>query len=382
MSESVHYRWNLQAQRRRQAYLDRIQENVATFHTRYNAKLEELLNQGLDQYLPGDFSNLRAQLAQLKRQIASDPERARELSFEIGAQLSRLPGLARAARQEFEEKERQRRKEIAEMRRQSSSELAKFIHELIAEIIDPVELDFAFDQVRAIQSEFQGRIVEAGDLPEIKSDIHARITEIRKKSQSDAERWKKEKCRETSREATESLVDLYTEHVKADASKNPKVLDTVLKSLESVRQQIQDSHSLDDIASQVTEVAKAADTAVVNEDCRRMVVRSILDSLEKSGFVVSKPKRNSGDVDEVVILARKPAGAEAAFRVTADGSMVYKFDHYEGMGCKEDINKVLPLLQDIYGVDLSEERVLWQNPDKISKSAKPMDVDNTEGSRG
>ena len=55
--------------------------------------------------------------------------------------------------------------------------------------------------------------------------------------------------------------------------------------------------------------------------------------------------------------------------------MIYKFDHYEGMQCKDDIDKVLPLLRDIYGVDLSEERVLWQNPERISKSAKPLEDD-------
>ena len=107
-----------------------------------------------------------------------------------------------------------------------------------------------------------------------------------------------------------------------------------------------------------------------------------MDSLEKSGFVVGKPQRQIGEKDEVVILARKPAGAEAAFRVTADGTMVYKFDHYEGMRCKADIDQVLPMLQEIYGVELSDARVLWQNPDRISKSAKPIDAGSKEQRHG
>ncbi|MBU1737097.1 MAG: hypothetical protein KKG35_03075 [Proteobacteria bacterium] len=382
MSESVHYRWNLKAQMRRQAYLDRIQGNVAKFHDRYNAKFEDLVNQGLEQYLPSDFADFRTQLARLERLLSSDPESARELSFEIGSQLSHLPGLARAAKREFESREIQRRKEIAEMRRHASSELAQFIQNMIAEINDPIELDFAYEQVRAVQSDYQGRIVDAGELSEIKANIQSRFAEIRKASQSKAVIWKKEKSKENSREATESLVALYTEHATADASNNPKALCAMLESLESVRRQINGSSSLEDIKSKIAEATKAVDTAVADEDCRRMVVRSIMDSLEKSGFMVSKPKRSDGDVDEVVILARKPAGAEAAFRVTADGSMIYKFDHYEGMQCKDDIDKVLPLLKDIYGVDLSEERVLWQNPVKISKSSKPMDEDKTESYHG
>lgn len=154
----------------------------------------------------------------------------------------------------------------------------------------------------------------------------------------------------------------------------------MLSSVEAVKQLIEKTADPDEILNKITDATTQADSAIADENCRRMVVRSIMDSLEKSGFVVSKPKRSAGDVDEVVILARKPAGAEAAFRVSADGSMIYKFDHYEGMQCKDDIDKVLPLLRDIYGVDLSEERVLWQNPERISKSAKPLE-DDAEGQK-
>jgi len=170
-------------------------------------------------------------------------------------------------------------------------------------------------------------------------------------------------------------VSLYADQARLDAAKNPKALDAMLTSLDAAKQLINKTVDPDHIKKKIEEAATQADIAIADENCRRMVVRSIMDSLEKSGFVVSKPKRSSGEVDEVVILARKPAGAEAAFKVTADGSMIYKFDHYEGMQCKDDIDKVLPLLRDIYGVDLSDERVLWQNPERISKSAKPIEGD-------
>ncbi len=376
MSELVQYRWNLKAQRRNQSYLERIQDNAAKFRDRYSAKFEDLTNQGLEQYMPSEFAEQRSQLKRLDQLIASDPERGRDLSFKIGEQLSHLPALARATRREFEASERKRRKEISDMRRQATTALAQFIHGMISAIKDPIELDFAYEQVRSIQSEYQGRTVEAGELPEIKSAIQSRFTEIRKSAQAKAALWKKEKTKETAKEATEALVGIYKEQANADVSRNPKALGDMLAGLESLRQQINDVTSPEEIKSKIVEVAKKADKAVADENCRRILVRSIMDSLEQSGFVVSKPKRSGGDIDEVVILARKPVGAEAAFRVTADGGMIYKFDHYEGMQCKEDIDKVLPMLKDIYGVDLSEERILWQNPERISKSAKPLESDN------
>jgi hypothetical protein len=375
MSESVSYRWSLEAQRRRQAYLDRIQENTANFSNRYRAKFDDLVNQGLEDYMPNEFAQLRDQLSRLDRLVSADPERAHELSFQVGQQLSQLPSLARTARNEFEARERQRRKEQSEMRRQATTALSQFIHDLISEIKDPVELDFAYDEIRAIQSEYQGRTVDAGELDALKSSIGSRFSAIKGSAKIKAETWRNEQIKSNAKESSEELLSLYADQARLDAAKNPKALDAMLTSLDAVKQLINKTADPDHIKKKIEEAATQADSAIADENCRRMVVRSIMDSLEKSGFVVSKPKRSSGEVDEVVILARKPAGAEAAFKVTADGSMIYKFDHYEGMQCKDDIDKVLPLLRDIYGVDLSDERVLWQNPERISKSAKPIEGD-------
>lgn len=375
MSESVSYRWSLEAQRRRQAYLDRIQENAANFSNRYRAKFDDLVNQGLEDYMPNEFAQLRDQLSRLDRLVSADPERARELSFQVGQQLSQLPSLARTARNEFEARERQRRKELSEMRRQATTALSKFIHDLISEIKDPVELDFAYDEIRTIQSEYQGRTVDASELDALKSSIGSRFSAIKGSAQIKAETWRNEQIKSNAKESNEELLSLYADQARLDAAKNPKALDAMLTSLDAVKQLINKTADPEHIKRKIEEAATQADSAIADENCRRMVVRSIMDTLEKSGFVVSKPKRSSGEVDEVVILARKPAGAEAAFRVSADGSMIYKFDHYEGMQCKDDIDKVLPLLRDIYGVDLSDERVLWQNPERISKSARPIEGD-------
>lgn len=378
MSESVSYRWSLEAQRRRQAYLDRIQENTVNFSNRYRAKFDDLVNQGLEDYMPNEFAGLRDQLSRLDRLVSADPERARELSFQVGQQLSQLPSLARTARNEFEARERQRRKELSEMRRQATTALSKFIHDLISEIKDPVELDFAYDEIRAIQSEYQGRTVDAGELDALKSSIGSRFSAINGSAKIKAETWRNEQIKSNAKESSEELLSFYADQARLDAAKNPKALDAMLTSLDTVKQLINKTADPEHIKKKIEEAATQADSAIADENCRRMVVRSIMDSLEKSGFVVSKPKRSFGEVDEVVIVARKPAGAEAAFRVTADGSMIYKFDHYEGMQCKDDIDKVLPLLRDIYGVDLSDERVLWQNPERISKSARPI-VDDIGG---
>ena len=119
---------------------------------------------------------------------------------------------------------------------------------------------------------------------------------------------------------------------------------------------------------------------VVGIQCRRQTVRSLVESLRKTGFVVEPPKRDAGADDVVVVHASKPSGSRAKFRVDLDGGFAYKFDHYEGQECAKDIDQVVPMLQEIYGIELSNERVTWENPDRIDRTARPLDGSSSEHS--
>jgi hypothetical protein len=383
MSESVRYRWSLQAQMRRQAYLERVRGTTARYYDRHVTLLSDLSTQGLERYLPEEFERVRSIMNEVRSILESDPERARAMSLQIGQQLSALTAMARSARREFETRERLRQQELSEMRRRATSELAQFLQSLITEIQDPIEQDFAFDKLKAIQSNYVGRIVEATELPKIKEELRRKVFAIHTEAAEHAKAWKQRKSQETILDAQKTLIEIHREQAVADGERNPKAVQSMLATLDSMHQSMMERGcSLEEIQKGIAEATENTDAAVADENCRRMVVRAILDSLEKAGFVVAAPQRQVGDKDEVVIMASKPAGAEASFRVTADGNMLYKFDHYEGMKCKTDIDRVLPMLQEIYGVKLSDERVLWQNPDRISKSAKPLDDGHKEQGHG
>ena len=80
--------------------------------------------------------------------------------------------------------------------------------------------------------------------------------------------------------------------------------------------------------------------------------------------------------DIVVIQARRPSGNQAKFKIELDGKVRYEFDNYRGQSCKEDMVKVLPRLSEVYGVDLSDERVIWSNPDDEDQEMKPITPHN------
>jgi hypothetical protein len=368
---------------RQQQYFDRIQENVSRYRDQYVARFADMVQRGFEQYLPAEFAQIRSRLAELNNFLNSDPEHAREMSLQIGAEISSLQSMARSAQHEFEARERERQQELAVMRRKATSELGQFLHSLVAEIRDPIEQDFAFDKLKAIQSEYEDRVVNAQDLPQIKDELSCKVKAISVEASLLAKDWKNRKAKEILVESQNTLIDIHREQVATEVGLHPQAVQTMLASLDALRHQVSErGSSMGDVQKQLADAAEKVDATVVDENCRRMVVRAILESLQKAGFVVGTPQRQSGEKDEVVILARKPSGAEASFRVTIDGVMVYKFDHYDGMKCKSDIDQVLPMLQEIYGIELSNERVLWQNPDRISKSARPIDDESKEQSRG
>ena len=369
---------------RQQEYFDRVTESTTRYRDRYQQIFNELVESGYEKYLLSEFSKLRGQLAELNAALHSDPQSAKQLSLQVGVEISRLQSVSSSAKREFEDREKQRLIEIASLRRIATTELGRFLHSLLSEARDPIAQDFAFDSLKALQSEYQQKVIDAVDLQSAKESLQRRVDVIYSDASVLATNWKASKAKETNGEAQQALLKLHREHVAEDAIRYPLAAKAMLASLDDMSEEVGRAGgcSMTDIQEKLAVVSETADTAVADENCRRIVVRAILESLQKTGFVVSAPQREPGEKDEVVIRARKPSGSEASFRVTVDGGMVYKFDHYDGSKCKADIDQVLPMLQEIYGIELSDERVLWQNPDRISQSSKPIEAGNQGKSRG
>jgi hypothetical protein len=377
MSRSVNYSWQIERSARHQAYLARIQRNASRFHQRYQSLLNELVSEGLEQFLPKEFSNVRDNLVRLASLIETNPEAAKTLSFAIGSEISALPANARSVRKEFFSKQKIQEKEKVTLQQQSNNVLSQHFNSLLSQINDPVEQDFALEEINQLRRQSETDRVAPDHLKSYIEQINSKFASIRSSAKQAAEIWKQKKAKENSKESTNTLIEIHRKQAKSDDSCNPQMLASFLDQLEKLKTS---SYSPESVEKNIAEATNSTDEKITDENCRKMVVRAILESLQKASFIVNSPKRVVSDKDEVVIYAKKPAGAQAMFKVAIDGSMIYKFDHYEGVQCKEDIKKVLPLLQEIYGVNLTDERVLWENPERISKSAKPTD-NNTRGKR-
>jgi hypothetical protein len=377
--------WEEQRRIAEEARLNRIRETTTRFVNQHKNKFADLERQSLTRYMPSEFDNIHKQLQKIDSLLRNNPEAAMELSWKIGAELSSLPALAREAKREFEEKEKQRQQELAEMRKQATTELGQFLQSLLDGITDPIEADYAFEQLKKVQKQYAGRSVTPQELAIFKGEITQQIQEIRNEAVRKAAAWKEQKTKVNVKETQKTAIEMIEENIKQEQSVNPQLVQEVLANLAALKKQAVDKNlSNEEVLQQAAAEAQKIEDVVADETSRKIVVRSIMESLQKTGFVVSNPKRERNEKDEVVILARKPAGAEASFRVTADGGLTYKFDHYEGQKCKTDIKEVEELLDDVYGIELSDKRILWENPDKIKKGTldNPNSVTQTRTKNG
>lgn len=98
-------------------------------------------------------------------------------------------------------------------------------------------------------------------------------------------------------------------------------------------------------------VREKANAEIVGEKVRKESVKVIVKAIKNRGFVVdSKSIKIDRANNQVVIIAQKPSGAKAEFKVFMDGKFEYRFDGYEGQACQKDIQPFMKDLEDIYGI--------------------------------
>ncbi len=118
----------------------------------------------------------------------------------------------------------------------------------------------------------------------------------------------------------------------------------------------------------IQKVREKANAEIVGEKVRKESVKIIVRAIKDRGFVVdSKSIKIDRANNQVNIVAMKPSGARAEFKVFLDGKFEYRFDGYEGQACQKDIQPFIKDLEEIYGIKVTNQVELWSgNPDKIS----------------
>ena len=175
------------------------------------------------------------------------------------------------------------------------------------------------------------------------------LDELRELSESILDPSKKVKRRLVEDVVTDIESDMKTEKMSSDA------VEKVIGNEEAVSP---------------LEMKDRATKEIFDERLRRSAIQAIVKSISAKDFIINRSDIRhikDGDVDQVKITARKPAGQTAEFLIDLNGKFVYHFEGYEGKACEKDIGPMEKDLEEIYGIKLTNRKTLWENPDKMQQ---------------
>ena len=371
MSRADEYRYQIQRQRKQELDRQRVRETTRPFLERYRSVLNDVASQGLDDVIPAEFRELSSELRRMEALLESDPFAARDMSRSLGARIHGLPRFAREQRRSRQEAELAaaeafRNSQQAEIERQLQlrAELEAAWREGLSGWSTPVALNAAFAELQQLRERLLGNA--ANNMTS--AQISAALREVRQRYEEDAERQLQEMKMRVQREAVTDVLTLQREQLEQEANKDGG------KRAAKLREALAHAIGLApaEQAEALNQLVQEQDEAAVDESQRREVVRAVYQSLQQAGFVVDRPEHlvSEGE-DQVLIRARRPAGAQADFRVNLSGHLSYKFHQYKGKTCEKDVAPVMATLQDAYGISLSDKRVIWVNPDDQDQDARP-----------
>lgn len=371
MSRADEYRYQIQRQRKQELDRQRVRETTRPFLERYRSVLNDVASQGLDNVIPAEFHELSAELRRMDALLESDPFAARDMSRSLGARIHGLPRFAREQhrfRQEAElaTAEAFRKAQQAEVERQLQlrAELEATWREGLSGWSTPVALNAAFTELQQLRERLLGNA--ANNMTS--AQISTTLREVRQRYEADAEHQLQELKNRVQREAVADVLTLQREQLEQEANKDGG--ERAAKLREALAHAIGLAPAQQ--AEALNQLVQEQDEAAVDESQRREVVRAVYYSLQQAGFVVDRPEHLVSEKgDQVLIRARRPAGAQADFRVNLSGHLSYEFHQYKGKTCEKDVAPVMATLQDAYGISLSDKRVIWVNPDDQDQDARP-----------
>ena len=294
----------------------------------------------------------------LERQARREQRHQEYLERQARREANRIAYFARITSnvQRFRE---QYEKILNEIQRQGLSSFIEEEYNSTRQKVQQIAILLSADEVEA-----------ARDLSlEVGQSIHGLIPRARReqhRAQIGMRSEREQQDSEIKQKARQDFIEQMRQNLEADKESNPVAVQNALDNLDNLSQ-AGDSMSDKELQEKLLAENDKVDGAIADETVRREVIKAIYLSLKKSGFIVNAPQL----ADDVVLLrAKKPAGQQAEFKVELDGTLAFKFDNYEGQKCKKDIDEVTALLDECYGVKLSNRRVLWSNPDRIQKGSK------------
>ncbi|SVD74229.1 uncharacterized protein METZ01_LOCUS427083, partial [marine metagenome] len=235
MSRSVSYTITpAEKKRRREMYLARIRENTVGFIARFQKMYDEMINEGLDRYIPKEMDEIKELLLQAKDAIEKDAEKAQNISRNIGRKISQIRPLAITVKNKIEIEEREKRAKLRALKANLESEIEEFLNDLYNNIDDPIIKDFAFDGYLNLKKDLSRDNQKISDLDSIKNNIRSEMANVEENAAKRAEDWRNNTKSKNKIESNKELINIYSEEIKLSQEVNQEEINTVLDDIKSI----------------------------------------------------------------------------------------------------------------------------------------------------
>ena len=255
-----------------------------------------------------------------------------------------------------------RREKIKEERRQNQSALMDAYYSSLMAIKDPIISSFAQNELSQIKEDIIG-----GRETHIEN-LRSRFNQSIAKAENQAGEWKTKKKQTQAQADTQKMLDEQEDLLNKSKIEDKERAAAFVQKLHEIQSCLTDNkQDMKTVHQQIIELQDNIEKQEITESMRREVVISIVKQLQGQEFTVKPPRIQNG---KVLIQAERPSGKRAQCLIDLQGHMKYRMDNYEGQTCLKDIEKFKVDLANIYDVRLSDERVIWENPDRLYQDAE------------
>lgn len=368
MSRMHEYAYQLEAARRREIFNERARATAERLYQQSLKAYREMESRGYEAYIPEEMARLKLDLSRLQELLVSDPAGARELSYEVNSNQRSMSVLAAAAVKEFEYTEQLRVERAVQEKREHQHALIGLYFTLLQEIKNPIIANFSAFELQELKA-----AIESGQV-QSEQDVRACVAEIISKAEFRAGEWKRTELQNSRKRNVEDKLTEAEQQLRKETIEDQEKAEGFLKKIEMLRDTLNSEEAdCEDVEKQICQLETEVDDTLITEEVRRETVKAIIKQLRSQEFTVERPQIiQSDNKNYVKLVAKKPSGKRAVCSIDLHGTIAYRFDNYEGMACLKDIEKFHVDLEQIYSVKLSDERILWSNPDRLSKETRSI----------
>lgn len=347
---------------------ERIISNNEIKIDKYKRNADNMSRKGLNKYV--SMSSVNNKINKMEKIKKSDPKAARRMSYDIESEMRYLEDIALENQRKYEEmvKKDSRKKELLD-----------YYFNAIRNIEDPILFDFAKNDIDKLRDNILNDFNLSNDINIYYKRIDNGIADIIKNIEKDANEWKIKREKEKEKRILKTQINDIEEELKngnIELKENIEKRNKFLEQIENAKKSLSlNNVNIEEINKSIENISDETDKIIITEEERKLKVKSIIKTLKSHDFTVQAPELIKDDNGGIVrIVAKKPSGKRAVCKITLDNKLEYTFDNYEGKTCLNDMNKFEGDLEKIYSMKFSDKKVLWENPDRISKNA--IDINN------